>query len=134
MTMFSLIILFIFGFLAAIFAVQNTQSTSVAFGQYGFTDIPLFAIVIAAALFGVFVSWLISLTGNISTSMSMRSKEGRIRESEAHIHKLEDRIHRLELENERLRGDNGDERHYEVEERVEHRPANPFTKIRERFS
>jgi uncharacterized integral membrane protein len=124
--MFSLIILFIFGFMAAIFAVQNTQSTSIQFGQYGFTAVPLFAVVIAAALFGVFVSWLISLTGNIAASMSMRGKEGQ-------IHKLEDRVHELELENERLRGEDRHETH-DVEEPEEHRRHNPFVKIRQRFS
>ena len=129
--MFSLIILFIFGFMVAIFAVQNTQSASVQFGQYGLVDIPLFAIVIAAALFGILVSWLISLTGNISTSMSMRNKEGRIRDAQTEVHRLQNRVHELEIENERIRGEG---RQIEHEEHVEHRSANPFVKLRERFS
>ena len=133
--MFSLIILFIFGFIAAIFAVQNTQSTSVQFGQYGLADIPLFAVVLAAALFGIFVSWLISLTGNITASMAMRGKDGLIKDSRSKIHSLENRVHDLEVENARLRGEGRHvEKRVEHVEEEEHRPVNPFVKIRQRFS
>jgi uncharacterized integral membrane protein len=131
--MFSLIILFIFGFMAAIFAVQNTQMTNVQFGQYGFTDIPLFAIVLAAALFGVFVSWLISLTGNISTTVAMRGKDGQIKDARTHISKLESKIKDLEAENAELR--HGEPTHtHEYVEQEEKRPVNPFVKLRQRFS
>lgn len=140
--MFSLIILFIFGFIAAVFAVQNTQVTSVQFGQYGMADVPLFAIVLAAALFGIFVSWLISLTGNISASMAMRGKDGQIRDAQAQNNILKDRIHELEVENARLRGEEYHEVHQAPEDKPvvheehgqEHRPPNPFVRIRQRFS
>jgi uncharacterized integral membrane protein len=131
--MFSLIILFIFGFMAAIFAVQNTQLTSVQFGQYGFTDLPLFAVVLGAVLLGVFVSWLISLTGNISASMTLRGKDAQIRDTKAKIQRLEDKNHELALENERLRGDDHTEP-VVTHEPEEHRTVNPFVKIRQRFS
>jgi len=129
--MFSLIILFIFGFMAAVFAVQNTQLTSVQFGQYGLTDIPLFAIVLAAALFGIFVSWLISLTGNISASMAMRGKDGQIKNARTEIAKLEKRIHDLESENDQIRHD---ARTHEFHQPAEDTSLNPFVKIRQRFS
>lgn len=129
--MLSLIILIVFGIGVAFFAGQNTQLTSIVAGPYGLQNIPLYSVVLGAMLFGIFVSWLISLVGFVSTSMTLRGKEGRIRDAEAQNHKLVDRVHALELENERLRGDTK-----VIEERAhdEHHAVSPFVKLRQRFS
>ena len=131
--MLSLFILILFGIGVAFFAGQNMQATSVVFGQYGLQNVPLYAVVLGAILFGIFVSWIISLVGFVSNSLTLRGKEGRIRDAETHVHKLEERVHKLELENERLRGEEHVEKHV-TSEPVEKRPLNPFVKIRQRFS
>ena len=131
--MISLLILIVFGIGVALFATQNTQPTSVFFWQYGLMDIPLYVVVLWAILFGVFISWLISLVCFLSTSLTLRSKDGRIHDVETKNHRLEDRIHELELENERIRGEDHTETHV-TSEPEEHRPLNPFVKIRQRFS
>ncbi len=129
--MLSLIIIILFGIGVAFFATQNTQLTSVVFGQYGFVDIPLYTVVLGAILFGIFVSWVISLFGFVSNSMTLRGKDGRIRDAQSQIHKLESRVHELEVENEHIRGEK------KVVESVPHeetKPVNPFVKLRQRFS
>jgi hypothetical protein len=102
-------------------------------GQYGLQGIPLYAVILGAILFGIFVSWIISLVGLISTSLALRSKDGKIRDAETQTSKYEERIHELELENERLRGE-GRISPAAVEEHIEHTSLNPFVKIRQRFS
>lgn len=129
--MIGLVILIIFGIGVGVFATQNTQNTSVVFGQYGLVDIPLYFVVLAAILFGIFVSWLISLVGMISTSLTLRSKDGRIRDSMSRIEKLEQRNHDLETENAELKSQKNREQHVTREE--SHHP-NPFVKLRQRFS
>ncbi len=132
--MISLFILILFGVGVAFFATQNTQPTSVILGQYGFFDIPLYAVVLGAMLIGIFVSWLISIVGFVSTSMRLRGNEGRIHSAEEQIHKLEERNHQLELENLRLRdeGQVYDEEAHDPEE--QRHSLNPFVKLRQRFS
>lgn len=130
--MLSLFVLILFGIGIAIFATQNAQLTSLTVGPYGFAGIPMYAVVLAALLVGIFVSWLISLVGLVSNSMTLRGKDGRIRDAEHKIHNLEQKNHDLEIENSKLRG----EKHYvESEVNDDDRPhTNPFVRFRQRFS
>lgn len=132
--MLSLFVLVLFGILAAIFAGQNTQPTSVVIGSYSLQNVPLYGIILGSMLFGVFVSWLISLGGILSNSMTIRGKEGRIRDANAKIHKLEERNHELEVENAQLRGEEKYEEHGHDERHEENASPNPFVRLRQRFS
>lgn len=103
-------------------------------GQYGLFDIPLYAVVLGALLVGIFVSWLISIAGFVSTSMRLRGNEGKIRSAEEQIHKLKERNNQPEQENLRLRdeGQVYDEEPHDPEE--QRHSLNPFVKLRQRFS
>jgi uncharacterized integral membrane protein len=132
--MLSLFILILFGVGVAFFAGQNTQSTSVVVGPYGLQNVPLYGVILGAMLFGIFVSWLISLVGFVSTSMTLRGKEGRIKDAQDRIHKLEEQNHDLEIENTRLREEGQVVEHRTIDAPDEERSANPFVKLRQRFS
>ncbi len=93
--MFTLLIVIILGVGFAFLATQNTVSVPVSFG-YGLTleGIPLYIVALASLLFGVFVSWLISLFDGIGSFFSGYRKNAKIKE--------------LEEENTRLRAKNTD--------------------------
>jgi uncharacterized integral membrane protein len=125
--MLSLFILVLFGVGVAFFATQNSQVTSVVLGPYSLANIPLYMVVIGAILFGILVSWIVSLFGFISTSMTLRSKDGRIRSTES-------RIRQLENENAALRDELDDNEHHVPIQTEETHHTNPFVRFRQRFS
>lgn len=109
--MIALIILIIFGLGTAFFATQNTGVVHLMLGGYLVSGIPLYLVVVGAILFGVFVSWLISMVGSLSSLMSMHGKDVVIQKDEKTIRELEKKNHELSLENERLKGQKEKEEH-----------------------
>jgi putative membrane protein len=104
--MSGLIILIVFGIGIGLFSTQNTQSASITFANYTFRNIPMYLIILGAILSGIFVSWIISLFGFVSSFFTLHGKESKIKESKKEIANLTKRLHELELENERLKAEN----------------------------
>lgn len=104
--MIGLIVLIVFGIGIGLFSTQNTQAASVTFAQYTFSNIPMYLIILGAILSGIFVSWIISLVGFVSSFFTLHGKESKIKEAKREITDLTKRVHELELENERLKAEN----------------------------
>lgn len=102
--MISLIILIVTGAGFAYFATQNTARVSINLFHYVITDIPIYVVVLAALLIGIFICWIISVFGSISTSLKIFGKNSKIKQDTKDISALNKRIHDLELENENLKG------------------------------
>lgn len=103
--MIGLIILIVFGTGVGLFSTQNTQPASITFAQYTFSNIPMYLIILGAILSGIFVSWVISLVGFVSSFFTLHGKESKIKEAKKEIADLTKRVHELELENERLKAE-----------------------------
>lgn len=101
--MFTLLILILFGGLAAYFATQNTQAVSITLASNIFPNIPLYVIVLVALFIGILVSFVISLVGSFSSSLTIFSKDSKIKETKREVAELTKRIHHLELENTELK-------------------------------
>ena len=103
--MIALLVLIIFGIGVAVFATQNTQGATITLAQYTLTKVPMYLIVLCALLLGIFISWIISLVGFISSSLTIHVKDTKIKEAIKEIAELTKQVHQLELENERLKAE-----------------------------
>ena len=102
--MLSLLILIIFGLGAAYFATQNTGLVHLIFGNYLFSGIPLYVVIIGAMLLGVFISWLLSMINSVSSFMTLHSKDSMINEERKKVNELKKKNEELSLELARLKG------------------------------
>ena len=117
--MLALILLIVFGLGTAYFSTQNTGAVHIVLGNYIFYDIPLYVIVIASILLGVFISWLISIVDSISSKVTIYGKDSAIKEAYKTIDVLKEENHNLELKNAQLKGAVGNADTAEVEEKRE---------------
>lgn len=101
--MLTLILLVVFGILAALFASQNTTSASITFATYTLEAIPMYLIVLGSVLAGLLFSSIISMAQSISSSFTLHGKDVKIRKSNNSLVELTKHIHQLELENARLK-------------------------------
>jgi len=60
-------------------------------------------VVIGALLFGMLLSWVISLMNDIANGLTIRGKESTIKDYKKENIELTKRVHQLELENTRLK-------------------------------
>lgn len=81
---------------------------SVNLGFYTFSDIPLFYVIIASVLFGLVISYVVYLIHSISTTLTLRGKDKKIKENKDEVLELTKRVHQSELENEKLRHGEGE--------------------------
>src|SRR6185436_12111375 len=102
--MLSLLLLVIFGLGVAFFATQNTGLSHILLGGYLLKDIPVYVIVIASLLLGIFVSWLLSIADKFSTFFTIHGKESEIKRMQKEINDLRHENRVLETENNRLQG------------------------------
>ncbi len=109
--MLALLIIIILGIGVALLAMQNPQTVVLYAAHYRFEHIPLYAVVLGALLFGIFISWVISMFDSLFTSLTLRRKDSKIKDTEKENIELVKRVHQLELENEHLKKpDTGDTR------------------------
>ncbi len=104
--MLSLILLIVFGLGMAVFATQNTHTASIVLANYRFDQIPTYLVVVLSMLFGIFVSWLLSLVSTVSSSLTIHGKDGQIKDAKRKIADLQKQVHTMEVENARLAGEN----------------------------
>ncbi|HYK08652.1 MAG TPA: lipopolysaccharide assembly protein LapA domain-containing protein [Candidatus Eisenbacteria bacterium] len=100
--MLSLLLLVIFALGVAYFATQNTGLSHILLGGYLLKDIPVYVIVIASLLLGIFVSWLLSIADKFSTYFTIHGKESEIKRMQKEINDLRHENRVLEAENSRL--------------------------------
>ena len=100
--MLSLILLLVLGSGMAFLALQNTILVPVTVFTHTIKSIPLFYVIIASMLAGIVLSYLIHLSQSISSSLTIRSKDQKIRSEKKELAELTKKYHQLELENARL--------------------------------
>lgn len=103
--MATLIITVLFGLVIAYFATQNTGTIPLNFLNYKVPGIPVYIVVVGALLFGLCLSWIISLVNDISTGFTIRGKENKIKDYGKENAELLKINHQLELENTRLKAE-----------------------------
>lgn len=80
-----LVVAFILGVLLTVFGVQNTEGVRVKFLGFSTGSAPLALVVLASALVGAALTFLIGLRGRIRTSLELRRRDKRLRELEAEL-------------------------------------------------
>jgi uncharacterized membrane protein (DUF106 family) len=131
----ALILLVIFGLGTAYFATQNTGNVHVLFGNYLISGVPIYVVVIISILFGVFISWLISLVDSFSAFNTIHSKDSEIRKAQKTIEVLQEEKHNLEIENIRLKGEGRVTEHIVEDEKERAKSYKPsfFQNLRHSF-
>jgi uncharacterized integral membrane protein len=99
-----IILLLISGILAALFAVQNTVHVDVTLLGYTLHQIPLYLIMLGSLLGGILISSIFNMSNIISSSLTIRGKDVKLKKSKSTETDLDNRIHQLELENANLKG------------------------------
>lgn len=95
--------MFLFALGTAFFATQNTGGTTIVLANTHLSSIPMYVVVIASILLGLFMGWIISLLNGISSFFTIRGKDSTIASTKNRIADLERKNRDLELENTRLR-------------------------------
>ena len=99
-----MIILFIvLGALMIYLAQNNVMLVTLSLGNYIFSGIPLYYVIIGSLLTGLGLAYLIYLVDSIFTGLAMHGKDNKIKRGKSDIVELTKQIHQLEIENERLK-------------------------------
>ena len=106
MVMLTLIILLVFGSAVAYLAFQNGAQVTLTLLTFTFPGVPLFLVILGSTLVGVLFAYMIQLINSLSTALTIRGKDKKIKESEEDLTQLTKKTHQLELENESLKKDN----------------------------
>lgn len=128
--MFALILIVLLGLGIALFSQQNSQTVGVVVGNYFFPAVPVYLVAIVSLLFGLFVSWILSVMDFFSHSLLLRRKENALHHADKRLSEMEHQIHTLEIENARLRSETGES--VQAEDRDEHQSFSE--QLRERFA
>ena len=99
----------IFGIIFSFFATQNTQTVSISFAQYHYSQIPLYLVILISLLLGVILAWLLSFTDYISSFLKLQGKDAKIKKFNQKEAELTKTIHKLELENASLKTSRNDQ-------------------------
>jgi uncharacterized integral membrane protein len=102
--MILVILLLIFGILAALFAVQNTAHVAVSLFGYTLSDVPVYLIMFVSLLAGILVSSIFNISNIISSSLTIHGKNAKIKKSKGTMDDQDKYIRKLELENAKLKG------------------------------
>lgn len=128
--MLALILLILFSLGMAFLATQNTGTVDIRMGSYLLPRIPVYMIVFGSMLLGIFVSWLLSLLGTISSSLTIHGKDAALKKANDAIERLKEDKHALELEIARL---NGEQEEQHVVEDVRDETVEPTPSLSHRL-
>lgn len=106
--MSTLIIFVLFGLGFAYFATQNTAFIEVNIAQNLFR-LPLYMLVGISFLAGLLIAGVVYVMNNIVSSMTIYSKDSKIKEKQQTVEELAEKVHQLELENSNLKGHDKEE-------------------------
>lgn len=101
--MLILILFLIVGSVLAYLSQSNLTPVSVYFGQYVFSNVPLFYVITGAMGIGLVISYVIHVAYVLSISMTMSAKEKELKQNKDEVLELTKRVHQLELDNEKLK-------------------------------
>src|SRR3989344_9568377 len=104
LVMLTLIFTILFGIGFAFFATQNINSTTISLGPYGFTNVPLYLVVLLSLFVGILLSAVISSLNSFASYLSLRGKDTKIHQTEKEVDHLKQNLKLLELENAKLKG------------------------------
>src|SRR5437899_337352 len=96
--MLSFIIVLLLGLGIAFFAGQNTQTVTIALGNYTLPQAPLYVIIVGSLLVGFIISWVVSLVDGLFTTFVIHRKDNVIKVSQKEVARLEQKTHGLEME------------------------------------
>ncbi len=102
----TLILLVLFGIIAAVFATQNSTVVPITVLGYSIRQIPLYLVVFGSLLIGFLLSFVISIVNSIFTSFKLHGKDVKIKETKKTVVDLTKRNHELELEITKLKEQN----------------------------
>lgn len=95
-----------FGTGIAFLSVQNGMPVTLNFMQYSFPDLALSYVIIGSVLVGVLMAYMIYLIHSISTAITIRGKNKRLKHEKQESTALTKKVHQLELENARIKNEN----------------------------
>lgn len=101
--MFSLLILTVFGLAVAYFATQNTGQVHIIIANYLIQGVPLYIIVVGSMIFGIFISWIISLANSVSSGLRIHGKNAELKNANNTIISLKKENNALAMENNHLK-------------------------------
>lgn len=103
--MLILILFLVAGSLLAYISKYNLMPVTVNLGQYIFSGVPLFYVIIGSFIAGLALAYVLSLVPAITSWWALRGKEHEIKNKKNEVLELTKRVHQLELENEKLKHD-----------------------------
>lgn len=103
--MVSLIVLLILASGIAFFSQQNTMLVTVTFMQYTLPNLPLFYVMIASMLMGIFLAYVVNIHQSISAALIISEKTKKNKKLKQTLLELVKKNHQLELENVSLKKD-----------------------------
>ncbi len=93
-----LILLVLFGMLAAVFATQNPTTASIILLGYSISDVPMYLIVSGSLLLGLLSSSILSIVSSVTNSFKLHGKDVKIKETKRTVADLVKINRELELE------------------------------------
>jgi uncharacterized integral membrane protein len=105
--MLVLILLLVVGSVLVYISKYNFMLVSINLGFYSFSNVPLFYVIVGSVLFGLILSYVVSLVQSVSNSWTLRGKNKEIKKNKEEVLELTKNVHQLELENEKIK--NGSE-------------------------
>lgn len=88
------------------FATFNTLSIPLVLGHfYTFPSAPLYLVIGATLLIGIFLAWLISFTSHLATQFTLSRFKKELQEKKEAIRSMTKKVNELQVENASLKGE-----------------------------
>lgn len=101
--MLTLILLLVIGSVLVYISKYNFIPVTLNLGFRSFSNVPLFYIIVGSVLFGLVLSYLVSLVRAMANSRTLRGKNKEIKKNKEEVLELTKNVHKLELENEKIK-------------------------------
>jgi uncharacterized integral membrane protein len=92
----------------SIFATQNTGQITLYFYNYSLPNIPIYLVILAAALVAFVLSLIFQLIKNLSTGLTISSQKSKVNELKKELAEVTREHHKLELENTKFKTELGE--------------------------
>lgn len=106
--MLTLLVTVVLAIVFAVFATQNTGSTTINLGSYSFQNIPTYLIVLLPLLIGLSFSFVIHLLKSLTNKLTINKSKNEIKTLKDELAEVTKEVHKLELENTKLKAKTGE--------------------------
>jgi uncharacterized integral membrane protein len=106
--MIVLLITIVFGLAFAVFANFNTGTVDINFIKYVLRGVPLYLVILAPLLIGVFISYIVYLIRALSSDLTVSEYKDEVKKLKAELTEVTKEAHQLELENTKLKAKEGE--------------------------